>query len=217
MKATLRRSNPNCAGVTSPRPIPIRLCLNGLVPDGVARQNDKRVHPDRRHHCDLYHRIRSAVLTVPATMAVRSDQNKRSPLKAWMRALERTAAIDRDRTLTLPVLTGRLAPRRCLSLEATLTYRVLGGLRPLCTLEAGPRARVRRLRGADGELPGSHGHPAGTFRGRRHGGAHQHQPRGRAAGAFHQPGGPRYVITGASLGGALGEVRARLPAAVDCG
>ncbi len=44
-------------------------------------------------------------------MAARSGENKRSALRAWVRALERTAAIDRDRSLTLPVLIGRLAER----------------------------------------------------------------------------------------------------------
>src|SRR5579864_7825814 len=44
-------------------------------------------------------------------MAAHGTENKRSPLKAWVRALERTAAIERDRSLTLPVLIGRLAER----------------------------------------------------------------------------------------------------------
>jgi fatty-acyl-CoA synthase len=44
-------------------------------------------------------------------MAAQSDENKRSPLKAWVRALERTAAIDRGRSLTLPALVGTLAER----------------------------------------------------------------------------------------------------------
>ena len=44
-------------------------------------------------------------------MAAHGTENKRSPLKAWVRALERTAAVERDRSLTLPVLIGRLAER----------------------------------------------------------------------------------------------------------
>ena len=44
-------------------------------------------------------------------MAVQADENKRSPLKAWVRALERTAPIGRDRSLTLPALIGQLAER----------------------------------------------------------------------------------------------------------
>jgi fatty-acyl-CoA synthase len=63
-------------------------------------------------------------------MAAHSDENKRSPLKAWVRALERTAAIERDRSLTLPVLIGRLAERcgdapALLSTDAVLSYRGL--------------------------------------------------------------------------------------------
>ncbi len=44
-------------------------------------------------------------------MASSHDENKRSPLKAWVRALERTAPIEKDPSLTLPVLMGRLAER----------------------------------------------------------------------------------------------------------
>src|SRR5215469_12200213 len=63
-------------------------------------------------------------------MAVRSDENKRSPLKAWVRALERTAPIERDRTLTLPVVIGRLGEHlgdapALLSTATTLSYRSL--------------------------------------------------------------------------------------------
>ena len=63
-------------------------------------------------------------------MAALSDENKRSPLKAWVRALERTAAIKRDRSLTLPVLIGRLAERfgeqpALSSTDAALSYRGL--------------------------------------------------------------------------------------------
>ena len=63
-------------------------------------------------------------------MAAPSDENKRSPLKAWVRALERTAGIERDRSLTLPVLIGRLAERfadapALLSTDAALSYRGL--------------------------------------------------------------------------------------------
>ena len=63
-------------------------------------------------------------------MAAHSDEHKRSPLKAWVRALERTAAIERDRSLTLPVLIGRLAERfgerqALVSNGAALSYREL--------------------------------------------------------------------------------------------
>jgi len=67
-------------------------------------------------------------------MAVRSDENKRSPLKAWVRALERTAPIERDRTLTLPVVIGRLGEHlgdapALLSTATTLSY---GSLAKAC-------------------------------------------------------------------------------------
>src|SRR5215831_14025114 len=42
-------------------------------------------------------------------MTVTDDERMRSPLKAWVRALERTSNIGRDPTLTLPVLIDRLA------------------------------------------------------------------------------------------------------------
>src|SRR5215469_5256872 len=63
-------------------------------------------------------------------MAARDDENKRSPLKAWVRALERTATIGREPTLTLPVLVGRLAERfgdapALLTTDATWSYRAL--------------------------------------------------------------------------------------------
>src|SRR5215469_2139170 len=63
-------------------------------------------------------------------MAAQSLENKRSPLKAWMRALERTAPIERNRFLTLPVLIGRLAERfgdapALVSKDAVLSYRSL--------------------------------------------------------------------------------------------
>ncbi len=63
-------------------------------------------------------------------MAAHSDENKRSPLKAWVRALERTAAIERDRSLTLPALIARLAERfgdaaALVSADSALSYRQL--------------------------------------------------------------------------------------------
>jgi len=63
-------------------------------------------------------------------MAVQSDENKRSPLKAWVRALQRTAPIERDPAFTLPLLIERLAGRfgdapALSSPERTLSYRDL--------------------------------------------------------------------------------------------
>jgi fatty-acyl-CoA synthase len=45
-------------------------------------------------------------------MTATGDERMRSPLKAWVRALERSSAIARDPTLTLPVLISGLAERR---------------------------------------------------------------------------------------------------------
>jgi fatty-acyl-CoA synthase len=63
-------------------------------------------------------------------MAAHGGENKRSPLKAWVRALERTAAIERDRSLTLPVLVGQLAERfgeapALVSSASSFSYRQL--------------------------------------------------------------------------------------------
>ena len=63
-------------------------------------------------------------------MIATPDESTRSPLKAWVRALERTAAIGRDPSLTLPVLiewlAGRFADAPALvATEGTLSYREL--------------------------------------------------------------------------------------------
>ncbi|HUL47807.1 MAG TPA: long-chain-acyl-CoA synthetase [Steroidobacteraceae bacterium] len=63
-------------------------------------------------------------------MTATGDERMRSPLKAWVRALERTATIGRDPKLTLPVLIGRLADRlgdapALLAPESRLSYRTL--------------------------------------------------------------------------------------------
>jgi fatty-acyl-CoA synthase len=63
-------------------------------------------------------------------MAAQSDENKRSALKAWVRALERTAPIERNPTRTLPVVIDELAARwgdaaALASPGRTLTYQTL--------------------------------------------------------------------------------------------
>jgi len=63
-------------------------------------------------------------------MAARGGENKRSPLKAWVRALERTASIERDPALTLPVLIGRHGERfgdapALVSTDVSFSYRQL--------------------------------------------------------------------------------------------
>jgi fatty-acyl-CoA synthase len=64
---------------------------------------------------------------------LRSDDSSGLALKAWVRALERTAPIERDPLVTLPVLIDRLADRfeaapAIVSMEATLSYRALAEL-----------------------------------------------------------------------------------------
>ncbi len=63
-------------------------------------------------------------------MAAHSDENKRSPLKAWVRALERTAPIEKSPSRTLPALIDELAQRfeaapALVSIGTSLTYRGL--------------------------------------------------------------------------------------------
>src|SRR5438270_13267054 len=63
-------------------------------------------------------------------MIATPDESVRSPLKAWVRALERTAAVGRDPSVTLPVLIERLAGRfadapALIGSEGTLGYREL--------------------------------------------------------------------------------------------
>ena len=63
-------------------------------------------------------------------MAAPSDESSRSSLKAWVRALERTAAIERNVHLTLPLAIDALAERfasapALVSPQTTLSYRSL--------------------------------------------------------------------------------------------
>jgi fatty-acyl-CoA synthase len=63
-------------------------------------------------------------------MTATGDERMRSPTKAWMRALERTAAIGREPTLTLPLLIDRLATRfgereALAGTDSRLSYRAL--------------------------------------------------------------------------------------------
>ncbi|MGP8033433.1 MAG: long-chain-acyl-CoA synthetase [Steroidobacteraceae bacterium] len=63
-------------------------------------------------------------------MTATRDESMRSPLKAWVRALERTARIGRDPTLTLPAVIDRLADGcgeapALLGPESRLSYRAL--------------------------------------------------------------------------------------------
>src|SRR5437879_12123110 len=65
-----------------------------------------------------------------ALMIATPDESVRSPLKAWVRALERTSAVGCDPSVTLPVLIERLAGRfadapALIGSEGTLGYREL--------------------------------------------------------------------------------------------
>ena len=81
-------------------------------------------------------------------MALMPDKgNPPSPLKAWVRALERTAAIERDHSLTLPVVIERLAARAARRPGAARQRQrpqlrgARGSLQPLRPLGSGTRAR----------------------------------------------------------------------------
>ena len=63
-------------------------------------------------------------------MTARTDENMKSPLQAWVRALELTAPIERRATPTLPVLIEALAERfgaapALLDRVTSLSYREL--------------------------------------------------------------------------------------------
>src|SRR5512146_384347 len=63
-------------------------------------------------------------------MTAPPDESSRSALKAWVRALERTAAIERSPHTTLPLAVDALAGRfeaapALVSREAALSYRSL--------------------------------------------------------------------------------------------
>src|SRR5215469_16899582 len=63
-------------------------------------------------------------------MAAPNDESSRSSLKAWVRALERTAAMERDSHLTLPRVVDALAERfesapALVAPQSTLSYRSL--------------------------------------------------------------------------------------------
>ena len=156
-------------------------------------------------------------------MAAHSDENKRSPLKAWVRALERTAPIERDPSLTLPVLIGRLAVRfgdapALLSTEAALTYRSLAaacnryarwGLErgiaagdTVCLVMANCPDYLAIWLGLSGI-----GVTVALI---------NTNLRGELLAHSMNLVAPRYVIVGATLCSAVSEVRTRLPASLEC-
>ncbi|HSY04958.1 MAG TPA: long-chain-acyl-CoA synthetase [Steroidobacteraceae bacterium] len=156
-------------------------------------------------------------------MAAGSGENKRSPLKAWMRALERTAPIGRDPRQTLPLLIGRLAERygeapALVGADTTLSYRALAGA---CN-------RYARWGLAQGLAPGevvallmtNCPEYLAIWLGLTGIGATVALVNTNLGGTLlaHslQLVKPRYVIAGAPLAAALQAVRAQLPADVGC-
>jgi fatty-acyl-CoA synthase len=156
-------------------------------------------------------------------MAARGDENKRSPLKAWVRALERTAPIERDRTLTLPALIGRLGERfgdapALISPDAALSYRSLAaacnryarwglsrGLAPgevVCLMMANCPDYLAIWLGLSGI-----GVTVALI---------NTNLRGELLAHSLRLVRPRYVIAGATLSAAVAEVRGQLGAGVEC-
>jgi fatty-acyl-CoA synthase len=156
-------------------------------------------------------------------MAARSNENKRSPLKAWVRALERTAPIERHRTLTLPVLIGRLAESfgdapALVSMDAALTYRSLA-------VACNRYARWGLARGlAAGDIvclvmancPDYMAIWLGLSGIGMTVALVNASLRGELLAHSINLVAPRLVIVGATLCGVLSEVRAQLPASVEC-
>ncbi|TLZ36052.1 MAG: long-chain-acyl-CoA synthetase [Gammaproteobacteria bacterium] len=156
-------------------------------------------------------------------MIATPDESVRSPLKAWVRALERTAAVGRDPSVTLPVLIERLAGRfadapALIGSEGTLGYREL----------AAAANRYARWGLARGFAPGdvvcllmkNCPQYLAIWLGLSRIGATvalintnlTGEPLAHALGIV----APRHVIAGAELSRALAAVRSRLAAGVGC-
>src|ERR1700751_490212 len=156
-------------------------------------------------------------------MAAQSLENKRSPLKAWMRALERTAPIERNRFLTLPVLIGQRAERygdapALRSTDAVLSYR---GLAAACHRYA-RWGLARGLGRGDTVCLVMANCPdyMAIWLGLSGIGATvaliNTNLRGELLAHSLNLVAPRYVIAGASLGDAVRSVRALLAPGVEC-
>ena len=155
-------------------------------------------------------------------MAARDDENKRSPLKAWVRALERTAPIGRERTLTLPALIGRLAERfgeapALLTADTAWSYRALASA---CNRYA-RWGLSRGLTAGDTVCLMMTNCPEylAIWLGLTRIGVTvaliNTNLRGRLLAHSLQVVSPRCVIAGASLGAAVNEVRAQLARGVE--
>jgi fatty-acyl-CoA synthase len=156
-------------------------------------------------------------------MAARSDEHKRSPLKAWMRALERTAAIGRDPAVTLPVVISRLAERfgdapALAGGGSELSYRELGAA---CNRYA-HWGLAQGLSGGDvvALFMANHPHYLPIWLGLTGIGVSVALVNTNLTGALlaHSLNlvQPRYVVAGGSLAAALEAVRPQLGAHVGC-
>jgi fatty-acyl-CoA synthase len=156
-------------------------------------------------------------------MAAEADEHKRSPLKAWVRALERTAAIGRDPALTLPALIGQLAERfgEAPALESrtgTLTYR---GLASACNRYA-RWGLSRGLRTGDvvclfmANSPQYMAIWLGLTRIGVTVALVNTNLRGELLAHAINTAAPRYVLSGAQLASVLEAARPRLTRGIDC-
>ena len=156
-------------------------------------------------------------------MALMPDKgNPPSPLKAWVRALERTAAIERDHSLTLPVVIERLAARQpdapaLLGSDSALSYAALAAA---CN-RYGRWALARGLAAGDvvcllmGNCPDYMAIWLGLSRIGVTVALVNTSLRGELLAHSINAVAPRFVITDAALSGAVREVRARLVSGVE--
>ena len=156
-------------------------------------------------------------------MALMPDKgNPPSPLKAWVRALERTAAIERDHSLTLPVVIERLAARQpdapaLLGSDSALSYAALAAA---CN-RYGRWALARGLAAGEvvcllmGNCPDYMAIWLGLSRIGVTVALVNTSLRGELLAHSINVVAPRFVITDAALSGAVREVRARLTTSVE--
>jgi fatty-acyl-CoA synthase len=156
-------------------------------------------------------------------MAAHSNENKGSPLKAWVRALERTAPIEKSPARTLPALLEELALRfeaapALVAPDTTLTYR---GLAQAFNRYA-RWGLSRGLRGGDVVclLMENCPHYLAVWLGLSHIGVTVALVNTNLAGEalLHSVStvAPRYVIVSAKLSSRLQAVRPRLAPSITC-